>query len=635
VLVVGVALSGTLGIVLNRSVTSARQHLRLSQVHEVESAIRATLQPVQAPLVSIARLAGEGDLTAVRSLAQSEVGDGAPFTNLTLWSIHNGAASLAFADGVAGSRLQRIDAAISATITSRARGPTGSGAGVVYLDSRPTALLYLESASQHRYLAVGEVTLPTGRLRLPSNSPLAGLAFAWYLGAPPGAMHPVESTLQAGESGPTLASMPYAGQTASIVMGAPASSGTLPTWSGSLVIALGLLLTVLIAGFAFVVTRRRAQAEQREEAMRRKAETQILVSRQIQEILLPPVTDDAAGIEVHARHITGSTDFEIGGDWYDTVEVAGTLVACIGDVAGRGIDAASTMSMLRNGHRAYALERLAPDEILSRLDEMVRVQRGDRFATALCLRIHCDTGVVEVSNAGHLPPLLASSAGVRPVALATGQPIGLSGSMPRSSTSFELHAGDVLALFTDGLVEQRGESIDDGLDRFAVRLGSTLRPGQRLDELADALVPESCDDDIAMLLFRWRGPATRHAAWFLPSAASISKARAFVASELETLPREVVESAVLLTSELATNAVLHAGTRFQVAVEVRRDAVRVEVRDQGRVRRDPSSERPDGVGGRGLALVERLSSGSGISSPPGGTLSFFELSLATHVEKVV
>ncbi len=637
VLVVGVTLSCTLGIVLNRSVDAAKQHLRVTQVHEVESAIRATLQPVQAPLVSIVRLADEGDVTAIRSLAQSEVGGGAPFTDLTLWRIRDGSAVVAFTDGASGGRLRRIDASVRSWL--RSSDLSGSGSDVAFVDSRPASLLYFESgstaASQHQYLAIGEVALPVGRLRLPSNSPLSGLSFAWYLGAPSDAMHPVESTLQAGTTGSVAASIPYAGQTASIVMGASAATGTLPTWSGTLALALGLLLSVLIAGFTFIVTRRRAQAELREAAMRQQAETQILVSRQIQKILLPPVVDDAAGIEAQARHITGSTDFEIGGDWYDTVEVAGTLAACIGDVAGRGIDAASTMSLLRSGHRAYALERLAPDEILTRLDEMVRVQRGDRFATALCLRIHGDTGLVEVSNAGHLPPIIASGDGVRAVPLATGRPIGVPGTASRSSTIFELHPGDVLALFTDGLVERRGESIDEGLGRFSARLAETFRADLRMDQLADALAPEACDDDIALLLFKWRGPAARRAAWFLPSAASISKARAFVASELEGLPGDLVESAILLTSELATNAVLHAGTRFLVSVERRSDAVRVEIRDQGRAHDLAATDRVEGAGGRGLALVSRLASDAGMSSPGGGTASFFELSLASHVEKVV
>jgi anti-sigma regulatory factor (Ser/Thr protein kinase) len=195
-----------------------------------------------------------------------------------------------------------------------------------------------------------------------------------------------------------------------------------------------------------------------------------------------------------------------------------------------------------------------------------------------------------------------------------------------------------LLLYTDGLVERRGESIDVGFDRLA---DAARRVGE--EPLADALftvvrraIPEGCDDDAALLGVRWRtdrGDGTQPASGateYPATPAAVTDARLHVARELDGMPADVVETVALLVSELATNSVRHAAAGFTLAVERTPDRIRVAVTDAGPGRPEKRSPDPVEASGRGLMIVEALSDAWGTTPAPGGAgkTVWFEIATA-------
>ncbi|MFG3552782.1 SpoIIE family protein phosphatase [Micromonospora sp. NPDC047557] len=221
---------------------------------------------------------------------------------------------------------------------------------------------------------------------------------------------------------------------------------------------------------------------------------------------LPLVTE----LELAARYQPAADRVEVGGDWYDAfVQPDGDLIAAIGDVAGHDIEAAATMGQLRNLVRGNAFGR--PDAVgalMSHLDSAIRGLRLPIAATATLVRI-CGrrSGVREVTwcNAGHPPALVVRAGGAVEVLEATPEPLlGLARPTPRTSHSTSLATGDTLLLYTDGLIERRDRSIDDGLAELVHRLtGTDTVP---LDDLCDLLLAsiQHREDDTALLAVRAR-----------------------------------------------------------------------------------------------------------------------------------
>lgn len=221
---------------------------------------------------------------------------------------------------------------------------------------------------------------------------------------------------------------------------------------------------------------------------------------------LPLVTE----LELTARYQPAADRVEVGGDWYDAfVQPDGDLIAAIGDVAGHDIEAAATMGQLRNLVRGNAFGR--PDAVgalMSHLDSAIRGLRLPIAATATLVRI-CGrrSGVREVTwcNAGHPPALVVRAGGAVEVLEATPEPLlGLARPTPRTSHSTSLATGDTLLLYTDGLIERRDRSIDDGLAELVHRLTGT--DNVPLDDLCDLLLAsiQHREDDTALLAVRAR-----------------------------------------------------------------------------------------------------------------------------------
>ncbi|MGV9211662.1 SpoIIE family protein phosphatase [Micromonospora sp. RB23] len=233
------------------------------------------------------------------------------------------------------------------------------------------------------------------------------------------------------------------------------------------------------------------------------------VAEVLQHSMLPrlPLVSD---LELAARYQPAAERVEVGGDWYDAfVQPDGDLIAAIGDVAGHDIEAAATMGQLRNLVRGNAFGRHDEvGELVSHLDEAIRGLRLPIAATATLVRIRpVRSGVRDVTwcNAGHPPALVVRAGGAVDVLEATPEPLlGLARPTPRTSRSTRLAPSDTLLLYTDGLIERRDRSIDDGLAELVARLtGTDTLP---LDELCDLLLAsiDRREDDTALLAVRAR-----------------------------------------------------------------------------------------------------------------------------------
>jgi serine phosphatase RsbU (regulator of sigma subunit) len=223
------------------------------------------------------------------------------------------------------------------------------------------------------------------------------------------------------------------------------------------------------------------------------------ISETLQGAMLQPVDDLPT---VAARYLAAEGRLAVGGDWFDVIELDdGRRGLVVGDCVGHGLEAAAAMSQLRSAARAMLLEGRRPSEVLSGLDPLA-LSLPDAFcATAVCAVVDRGARSLTCARAGHLPPLLIHDGTADWLEEGGGPPLGL-GSSDRSELTRRLEVGDLIALYSDGLVERRDEHIDVGLERLRAMVTELHgRPVQQLaDELIGALVPQQHSDDVVLVL---------------------------------------------------------------------------------------------------------------------------------------
>ena len=244
-------------------------------------------------------------------------------------------------------------------------------------------------------------------------------------------------------------------------------------------------------------------------------ERQRMASRVFQQALLPR---DTIGLDIvlqrAVRYLPAVGDVEVGGDWYDLWMIDEVKVGLVvGDVVGRGVEAAAAMGQLRSALRATVAAATSTGEALSHLDDLTGQITGSPSATVLLGSLDMRSGVVTMASAGHLPPLIATADGVRVMYEVRGVPIGfVSHRAKRANVAIKLRPEETLVLYSDGLVERREETIDQGIARLsdALRVNSHLP----LEALADALVGSCLDsdntDDVALVCVRLVGDIAEH-----------------------------------------------------------------------------------------------------------------------------
>ena len=354
----------------------------------------------------------------------------------------------------------------------------------------------------------------------------------------------------------------------------------------------------------------------------RLLEAQVRLARTLQRSLLPERLPDVPGVEMAARYAPGAAEADVGGDWYDALTLPdGDLFLVIGDVVGKGVEAAAAMGQLRHCLRTYAFEGLEPAAALQRLNVLVNTLGGSEFATVLAARLTPATGLLRFASAGHPPPLLLPPSGI-PEYLegARSVPIGTLPHPEWEEGRRTLAPGSALVLYTDGLVESRTLRLDEGLARLAEAAAEGGDPSAVADRLLATAGLEDQSDDSAVLAVRLTACAEQFRLRLPADYSSVSVVRRHLRAFLGAcgLDDQATDEVTLACSEAAANAVEHpvAPRHHSIEVEasVEEGTVRVVVRDFGRWRTPPSaSDR-----GRGLALMGMLMDVE-VQSLPSGT----------------
>ncbi|QNE30007.1 SpoIIE family protein phosphatase [Streptomyces sp. INR7] len=390
----------------------------------------------------------------------------------------------------------------------------------------------------------------------------------------------------------------------------------------------------------------------------------------LQRSLLPPGDPEAAGLDIACRYLPGNAATEVGGDWFDVIELPGHRTALVvGDVMGRGLRAAVAMGELRTAVRTLALLDLEPAEVLTALDEIARglgapggSQQASRAALhsrdsdrsevylATCVYAVYDpvTRRCTIANAGHMPPVLVSPNHTGPgedrepmpallLEVPPGLPLGVGGE-PFEEVEVELPEGALLALYTDGLVESRDHPLEEGLRGLRAALADPVRPLEDVcDHVLNTLDTRHGEDDIALLMARVQGlPLDAVGDWQLPrEARSVGRARELARAKLPAWGLEgLLDTTELLVSELVTNALRYGEGEIRLRLLLDRTLV-CEVWDANLVQPRRRRARDTDEGGRGLQLVGMLSAGWGTRRTHRGKTVWFELPLPGAAEDAV
>ncbi|MEU6290948.1 ATP-binding SpoIIE family protein phosphatase [Streptomyces sp. NPDC046988] len=334
--------------------------------------------------------------------------------------------------------------------------------------------------------------------------------------------------------------------------------------------------------------------------------------------LLPAALAEAPLLATTARYRPARDPGEAGGDWYDVITMPDDrVVLVIGDVEGHTLQSAAVMGQLRTAVAAYATEGHGPAALLERTDRLLSRLGSERLATCCVVTVDTRTGVAEVALAGHPAPLARRpDGGVAPLTAPANMPLGVDvRRTPYVSREHTLASGTVLALYSDGLHEP-------GHDDVPVRLAAGDRAdGTDLEHLADLLLDGTPlrGDDAALLLARYEGVADgeepRTARFHVQrrDLGGVAEARDFVHDRLCAWGLAGLSAdAVLITSELVTNALVHAGSDVDLRLRILGDRLRMEVRDSESDPPVPAAYSLTDEGraraehGRGLFLVDAL-----------------------------
>ncbi len=435
---------------------------------------------------------------------------------------------------------------------------------------------------------------------------------------------PIEVRLDTGDAGPSTASLAARLRTAvpdgvpAVVVHAVAGRRT----------ALGVLATVPRQGTGlaglddndravlYLVVRRVGMAVDNVRLYAREHR----LAETLQRAMLPEQAE-VRDLDVWTYYAPSSGHAQVGGDWYDVLQVSPDVVAVvIGDVVGHDVEAAAAMGQLRSVVRSCAFEPDAePGAVLNRVDQLVagmRVPRSASLVLATLSRVERGWRL-RYSRAGHLPPLVVRGTEVLRLDDAGGSLIGF-GSGGRSTAALDLQPGDVLLLYTDGLIERRSRTLKEGLAALA-EAGAAMAGSDAAgigEELLSRLADDP-EDDVAVVVVRIPDPeqdsrptgngAPRRRRWSLPSEPeSIGRARHAVVRTCAAWGIPGAASAELVVSELVANAVMHGWGHVVLRLFDTGDGLRIEVEDANPAPPVSTDGHPGRVGGFGMRIVERL-----------------------------
>ncbi|WP_050799822.1 SpoIIE family protein phosphatase [Streptomyces himastatinicus] len=361
----------------------------------------------------------------------------------------------------------------------------------------------------------------------------------------------------------------------------------------------------------------------------------------LQRSLLPSELPEQSAVEAAFRYLPAQAG--VGGDWFDVIPLPGARVALVvGDVVGHGLHAAATMGRLRTAVHNFSTLDLSPDELLGHLDELVTridqehaAEDNDTPLTgATCLYAIYDatSGQATIARAGHLGPALIDPDGsVTCPEVPVSPPLGLGAGLPVETAELHLPADTRLALYTDGLIENRDRDLDTGLDLLRQALAHPGRtPEQTCQAVIEALLPARPSDDIALLVARARRlDPGQVAEWDVADdPTAVAPTRAACARRLESWGLEhIAFTTELIVSELVTNALRYGTAPIRLRLLHEPNSLICEVSDSSSTSPHLRRAAATDEGGRGLFLVAQYAQRWGTRYTARGKVIWTEQSL--------
>jgi anti-sigma regulatory factor (Ser/Thr protein kinase) len=347
------------------------------------------------------------------------------------------------------------------------------------------------------------------------------------------------------------------------------------------------------------------------------------LAEEIQRSLVPGPLPGFPGMSLTGRYKPAEAA-PIGGDWYDAFMLPGGAVGlAIGDVVGRGFKAASMMGQLRSALLGYALDEASPMTVVAKLNVLIRHIDPGSSATLLYIVFDPDTGKATMSAAAHPPPLLVDSENKRTfLELPAGAPLGVGANTLYDQVEFDIEPPARLVLYTDGLVERAGESLDEGLDRLREAVPGEEVPNEAAcDQILSTLLPDGGSLDDTALLVMDTEELRETLVLMLPAEPdSPPLLRRLLRRWLRErgASQDETDELILAAAEASANAIEHAypPEPHPFRVEARAEAGRVTltVRDWGKWRAPRGEFR-----GRGMVLMEGLTDSVEVVPSDSGT----------------
>jgi serine phosphatase RsbU (regulator of sigma subunit) len=518
-LIIGLLVTGALVLVSHSQYVSNEKRLLNLRVRDAGAILGESVPATAATMAAAVEQANftHGSIPRFQRLVAGQVGTkSGQWLSLSLWKVG------ALDKGplvVVGTppKLAATPGNASAVLAAAGRSHTLNVIGLLKPPDLRLGYAYANPTESGGYIVYGERALPAGRRsRYQSTSQFSGLDYAIYLGrkqTPSSLLLTDRSHLPLPPPSDTQ-TVPYGNNTLTLVMSSRGGlAGSLPRNLPWIIAVIGVALAAAAAFMTLRLIQRRRGAEElagqlevtANENERLYAE-QRGIAQTLQHALLPERLPQMPGIEANARYVAGEEGVEIGGDWYDVIDLdERRLLLVVGDVSGRGLHAATTMAALRYAIRAYAAQDDGPAEILTKISRLLNVSESGQLATVLCAEVDTDARELSLTSAGHLPPLLLSNGDSRYVETVVGVPIGVQEGTVYHATTVTVPPEATLVAFTDGLVEVRGETLDQGLERLRVAATShDVGLPELLGRLVSDMTNGRSQDDIAIVGVRWK-----------------------------------------------------------------------------------------------------------------------------------
>ena len=351
------------------------------------------------------------------------------------------------------------------------------------------------------------------------------------------------------------------------------------------------------------------------------------IASALQNSLLPKALPELEPLRIASRYVAGADGMNVGGDWYDVIEVSErSIVITIGDVVGRGVFAAATMGQMRTLLRAFAFEGLAPGETLARLNRLLDRIGGDNFTTIAILDFDPIDETLRYARAGHPPPIVVAADGTSLVLdAAHGLPTGAWPDAAYAEAVVAFPPGSTLLLYTDGLVETRTRSASEGIELLVQALErASTDPEELVDDVLAEIAPDRSDDTAVLAIRHLIAPEHLRRTWTLDriderGAHGLRHQIGAFIRRFAALDEELFVSE-LVVGELVGNVVRHAPGPISVRLDWRFPELRVEVADRGPgyVASDAADPAELATSGRGLGIVEHIARDVRLAARPGG-----------------